>query len=93
VTVDGNKYNYDYYYVLHYILDMDWCHLVPLQAKSHFGGESFRAGRPRFRVWGLGFRQELPRSCRPRLSVPLTSQHPAAAALATHLRLGESNPL
>jgi hypothetical protein len=50
VTVDGNKYNYDYYYVLHYILDMDWCHLVPLQAKSHFGGESFRAGRPRFRV-------------------------------------------
>jgi hypothetical protein len=45
--VEGNKHNHDYYYVLHYILDMDWCHLVPMQAKTQFGGESFRAGRPR----------------------------------------------
>ena len=48
VTVQDNKHEHDYYYVLHYILDMDWCHLVPMEAKSHFGGESFRAGRPRF---------------------------------------------
>jgi hypothetical protein len=50
VTVEDNKHNHDYYYVLHYILDMDWCHLVPMQAKSQFGGESFRAGRPRLFV-------------------------------------------
>lgn len=47
VTVQDNKHAHDYYYVLHYILDMDWCHLVPMEAKSQFGGESFRAGRPR----------------------------------------------
>lgn len=78
--MDDNKYNYDYYYVLHYILDMDWCHLVPLQAKSHFGGESFRAGRPRFRVLGLGIRRELPRwpppvVRAPHLTCPCPSPH------------------
>ena len=40
VTVQDNKHAHDYYYVLHYILDMDWCHLVPMEAKTQFGGES-----------------------------------------------------
>ena len=47
VTVVDNKHKHDYYYVLHYILDMDWCHLVPMHSKSVFGGDSFRSGRPR----------------------------------------------
>jgi hypothetical protein len=47
VTVPSSSDPERYYYVLHYIIDMDWCHLVPLQASGVFLGGSFRAGRPR----------------------------------------------
>ncbi|KAJ1477191.1 hypothetical protein T484DRAFT_1822397 [Baffinella frigidus] len=47
VTVPRSAHPERYYYVLHYIIDMDWCHLVPLQPTGVFTGTSFRAGRPR----------------------------------------------
>ena len=59
VRVINNKHKFDYYYVLHYILDMDWCHLVPMHAKTTFGGESFRAGRPRYKLVPEGEGREL----------------------------------
>jgi len=59
VTVTNNKYNIKYYYVLHYIVDMDWCHLVPMQPKGVFSGETFRSGRPRYKLVPEGQEREL----------------------------------
>eukprot|EP00529_Nitzschia_sp_RCC80_P007599 CAMPEP_0113514134 /NCGR_PEP_ID=MMETSP0014_2-20120614/40240_1 /TAXON_ID=2857 /ORGANISM="Nitzschia sp." /LENGTH=1247 /DNA_ID=CAMNT_0000410597 /DNA_START=337 /DNA_END=4080 /DNA_ORIENTATION=- /assembly_acc=CAM_ASM_000159 len=48
-ALEGKEYKY--WYVLTYIPDLKWCHLVPMEQQGVFGPERKRShGRPRFRL-------------------------------------------
>ena len=50
---------FDYYYVLHFIKDMDWCHVVPMREFGTFQGSTVRAGRPRYKLVPEGEGREI----------------------------------
>ena len=39
---------YEYWYVLTYLPDLQWCHVAPLEKRGVFGGDGPSAGRPRW---------------------------------------------
>jgi len=48
VRIDGETAAYEYWYVLTYLPDLQWCHVAPLEKRGAFGGSSLSAGRPRW---------------------------------------------
>lgn len=52
-------YAYDYWFVYHYVPDMEWCHICPMEPHGVFGPNSKRNGRPRWRLVPEGQAREI----------------------------------
>eukprot|EP00958_Prasinococcus_capsulatus_P007496 scaffold699_cov385-Prasinococcus_capsulatus_cf.AAC.41 len=68
-------YPHEFWFVYHYLHDMEWCHCVPLQQSGFFTGLK-RYGRPRFKLVPEG-------ECR-EIDVPASRCRPVRAVMVAH---------
>ncbi|KAK3256779.1 hypothetical protein CYMTET_34106 [Cymbomonas tetramitiformis] len=61
VTVDDQPpdYPYQYWFVYHYVADMEWCHLCPITQQGTFKAKGARAGRARYKLVAEGEAREI----------------------------------